>query len=275
MSDLARIETDTGLQVWRTNEIEHCSTYNTAVCPNCGLIAVFCLHMRNYAVPSVLLRKLTPGKSTVNEVIKCTLQLPKNITPDPDNIDDVSMMMFPKECEQGVCGCHHLLVHCYEPDNLLSLHLVPAESSCVAELSTVELPTELANWTGKLGLDLCFSTDGSVVAFWGLDSEEYHVWEPESGTVVSVFFPHNPRYHFLLATGKLYSLLGGRSGFAVVETYTGEILLSDIYSPDIYPPADQSWLSTFDTPEHLPIAILYRTTNKGSSIGSIIARRSV
>ena len=118
--------------------------------------------MSNYGVPSVLLRKLTPGKSAVNEVRKCTLQLPKNITPDPDNIDEFSMMIFPKECEQGVCGCHHLLVH-YEPEHMLSLHLVPAELSCVSELSTVMLPTEFSNWTGYLRPCVCSSTDGSVV----------------------------------------------------------------------------------------------------------------
>ena len=77
-------------------------------------------------------------------------QFPENITPDPDNIDDFSITIFPKEYEQGVCGYHHLLVHCYEPDNLLSLHLVPAELSCIIELPTVELPTQLANWTGEI-----------------------------------------------------------------------------------------------------------------------------
>ena len=277
VSDLARIETYTDLQVWPTNEIEHCSPYNTAVCPNCGLIAVFCLHVRNYAVPSVLLRKLTPGKSTVNEVRKCTLQLPKNITPDPDNIDEFSMMIFPKECEQGVCGCHHLLVH-YKPEHMLSLHLVPAELSCVSELSTVMLPTEFSNWTGYLRPCVCSSTDGSVVAFANFGANKYHVWEPESGRVVSVCFPPNLRLHYYswLATGKLYSIIVRcKRHITVIGTYTGEILLNDKYDCDVFPPADQSWLSTFVTPEHLPIAILCQRTGSWASLGSIIGRRSV
>ena len=41
VSDLARIETDTGLHVWRTNEIEDRWSQDVAVCPNCGLIAIF------------------------------------------------------------------------------------------------------------------------------------------------------------------------------------------------------------------------------------------
>ena len=102
----------TGLQVWRTNELV---LKNTVSCPSCGLIVIFGLCVSHH---SVLLRKLTPGESAKLENALC-------------------MMIFPK---QWVCGCHHLLVH-YEPENLLSLHLVPAELSCVAELPTVRLPT--------------------------------------------------------------------------------------------------------------------------------------
>ena len=35
--------------------------------------------MSNHRVPSILLKNLTPGESAVNEVTKCTLQLPENI----------------------------------------------------------------------------------------------------------------------------------------------------------------------------------------------------
>ena len=280
VSDLARIETDTGLHVWRTNEIEHCWPENLAVCPNCGLIAIFCLRVSNCKVP-ILFRKLTPGKSTVSEG-EGTLQLPKNVS--PDDIES-TMMMFPKECEQGVCGCHYLLVRVmYEPDILFSLHLVPAELSCISELPSVRLPTEVANWTGALWPrvitpHICSSNDGSVVTYFVPNKkkiEEYHVWEPESGRVVSVCFLPNLNCHFWLATGKLYSILGGEREFAVIGTYTGVTLLHGVYKDyEILPPADQSWLSTFDTPEHLPIAILNQTYKTSAFIGSIIAQRSV
>ena len=193
-TDMSELATDTGLQVWSTNELTHCSTHNTAVCPNCGLIAVFGLHVSSHRRPSVLLRKLTPGESTVDEVGKCTLKLPGKITPDVDNMDEFSMSIFPKEFDQGVCGRHYLLVHC-EQENLLSVHLVPADLSCVFKLPIIRLPTELAHWTGKLWIDVCSSTDGSVVAFCGLNEEQYSVWEPESGRVVSVCLPN---LHFRL-----------------------------------------------------------------------------
>ena len=274
VSDLARIETDTGLHVWSTNELEHCWPENLAVCPNCGLIAIFCLPVSNRGVASVLLRKLTPGKLTISEGRKFTLQLPKNVS--PDNIE-TSMMIFPKERQQGVCGCHYLLVD-YEADNLLGLHVVPAELSCVSDLPTVRIPIEFANWTG-LYPGTCISTDRSVVAFFGPNEkkiEEYHVWEPESGRVVSVCFPPNLNCHFWVATGKLYSIVGGKGELAVIGTYTGVTLLHGIYNDcDIFPPADQSWLSTFDTPEYLPIVILHQTYQTRAFIGSIIAQRSV
>ena len=93
-----------------------------------------------------MLRKLIPGKSTVNEVI---LQLPQNITPDLDNNDDFSMMIFSKECEQGVCGRHYLLVS-YEPEHLLHLQFVPAELSCVSELKLSAFQQNL-----QTGLESC------------------------------------------------------------------------------------------------------------------------
>ena len=280
VSDLAGIVTDSGLQIWSTNDVEHCYFENTSACPNCGLIALFCLHASSRGLSSVLFRKLTPGVLTVNEIGKCTVQLPKQLTPDPNNIDCFNMILFPKDCDQGLCGCHYLLVD-YEPEHLSSLHLVPAEISCVSELPTITLPEELANWTGNLFVDLHFSTDGSVVAFLdrGLNEEQYCVWEPGSGRVVSVCLPPNLRCPTWVATGKLYSILGGVSEskkvFAVIGTYTGEILLYDVYDYSMFPPVDQSWLSTFDVPEHLPIAIEFQTLYTVSSIGSIIARRSV
>ena len=278
VSNLARINTDTGLLVWETNEVEHCP--QNASCPNCGLV---CLHISNHRVPSVLFRKLTPGRSTLNESIKCTLQLPKNVPPDPTNF---CIKIFPKECEQGVCGCHYLLVG-YLTGHLLC-YLMPAEFSCVSELPMINLPMELASWSGSLLNDLCPSTDGSVVAFLhGAHIERYHVWEPESGRVISVRLPHIPCCSWL-ATGKLYSILEGKNEFgqchfAVIETYTGVVLILHTCTALMsrLPPADQSWLSTFDTPEHLPIAMYFQTnlvdfqTNVRLSIGSIIARRSV
>ena len=82
-----------------------------------------------------------------------------------------------------------------------------------------------------------------------------------------------------LATGKLYSIVAGhsesRNMLAVIGTYTGMILLNGICDYDTYPPADQSWLSTFDTPEHFPITIVFETstTCTKASLGSIIGRR--
>ena len=281
VSDLARrIETGTGLQVWRTNELEHCRHEHTAVCPNCGLIALFGLHVSSHSGPRVLLRKLTPGESTVDEIGKFALQLPKNDL--HNNMDNCSMRIFPKECDQGECGSHHLLIH-YEPENLLNWYFVQAELSCISELPMVRVPTELTNWTGDLFADLWFSIDGSVVAFCNTNEEQYHIWEPDGGRVVAVCFPPNLHFQFWLAVGKLYSIVAGdsegRDVFAVIGTYTGVLLLKDIYDFQLYSPADQSWLSTFDTPEHLPIAIIVAenpiSSPKVSQIGSITGRRSV
>ena len=160
---------------------------------------------------------------------------------------------------------------------------MPAELSCISELPSVRLPAELANWTGDLWepTRICSSTDGSVVAFFGPNEkkiEEYHVWEPESGRVVSVCLPPNLiNCHSWLATGKLYSILGGKREFAVVGTLTGVTLLHGIDDDyGIFPPADQSWLSNFDTPEYLPIASIRRHIHETRVlIGSIIAHRSV
>ena len=156
------------------------------------------------------------------------------------------MIIFPKECDQGVCGSHYLfnLVH-YEPIHrkLLSLHLVQAALSHVSKLPTVRLPTELSNWTGIVLKNLCPSAplnDGSVVAFCNTNEEQYHIWEPESGRVVSLCFPPNLHFQFWLAVGKLYSIVAGRSEgrdrdvFAVIGTYTGVMLLKDISDCHMY-----------------------------------------
>ena len=167
----------------------------------------------------------------------------------------------------------------------VTLHLVPAESSYVDSksdcvLSTTEISAELIP-DGE-GFHACSSSDGSVVAI-KIDDEEYHVWEPDSGRIVRVLFPAVPNCYFCLAVGNLYSILGGvnvdlEGGgcvFAVVETYTGVVLLSGTTVKDLhlFAPMDQSWLSTFAAPEYLPIATTRWSSGMQTTVGSVMARR--
>ena len=266
-----------GLHVWSTNEVS--SSQSCTACLCCGLIAILAPHNshQDEGTSRVLLRRLTPGNLAIERIGKCTLQLPKSVT--PDNVDKFSMTLFPKAYKQGVCGSHYLLMD-YGPDCLISLHLVPAESSCSKKryciLPTLEFPTEL-NIAGNQISSYCCSADGSVVAVSVRKEDVYRIWEPENGRVFTVPFPASPYCRLIVATGNLYSVLRGPGGrFAVVETYRGTVLLSGQFRAlEMYPPMDQSWLSTFDTPEYLPIATLYQYTcsSEEAVIGSIIARR--
>ena len=286
VSDLARVDTDSKLHVWRTNELQICDDVFIGVCRNCGLIAI--PYMSHHGVASVIVRKLTPGKSTVNEVRKCCIKLPESVTPDPDS-GYPCMHVFPKECVRGVCGSHYLLVQ-WENERVFSLHSVPADFSCMeSELPTIiRLPKELdPDESCEDIVNVCPSIDGSVVAFWDsyMNKHEelyrYRLWEPESGRVVVVHPPSLCQYPYVLATGNMYSILRGGNEFVVTATYTGQILLRCNYSikRDMIPraPAEQSWLSSFDSPEILSITTQHvcGLENPDACIATLIARRSV
>ena len=278
VSDLARVDTDSKLHVWRTNELQICDDDFIGVCRNCGLIAI--PYMSHHGVASVIVRKLTPGKSTVNEVRKCCIKLPESVTPDPDS-GYACMYVFPKECVRGVCGSHYLLVQ-WGNERVFSLHSVPADFSCMeSELPTIiRLPKELGPGEScEAVVHVCPSTDGSVVAFYmNKHEEQYHLWEPESGRVVVVYPPSLCQPPYVLATGNMYSILGGGNEIVVTATYTGQILLRCIKSDMIsLGPAEQSWLSSFDSPENLSISTQYeyRREHPDACIATLIARRSV
>ena len=266
MPDFARADTDSKLHVWRTNEVRDCHSGFSA-CTNCGLLV-----FAHSGVASVTVRKLTPGKSNVHEVGNCTLKLAESHMEYPDEngyLFDIKSF-FPKECVRGVCGSHYLIVE-DRPNNTLSLHMVPADFSCISELPNLKLPREI------VCVDFVEpSTDGSVVAFWADYEEQYQLWEPKSGRVISVVTPLNTDFS-PLATGKLYSILTDWKEMAVIETYTGKVLLKGIEKAervDCFPHPNQTWLSTFDTPGPLPVALLYQVDHI-KFIGYIVARRSV
>ena len=257
----AMVDMDSKLHVWRTNELEKCA-HEISVCTNCGLI----VFANTVGVASVTIRKLTPGKSTVHEVRKCTLNLVESHIPYPDCDGYLYInAFFPKECIQGVCGSHYLIT---QPNYELSLHVVPADFTRISELPTLKLPKEIVYVQF-----ITPSTDGSVVAFWEYSNWKYQLWEPESGRVISVVNPVE-EYFDLLATGKLYSIMSDFNEFVVIETYTGKVLLKSTDKVDeaaCFPPPNQTWLSTFDNQGPLPVALI----DKGEFFGYAVVRRSV
>ena len=100
---LARIDINAGLHLWRTNEVSYNSCTGVFTCLNCGLAAILALPTSNQDEDDycVLLRRLTPGNSVIEEVGKYILKLPATVS-----IDDEDVIFFPKECEGGVCGSH-------------------------------------------------------------------------------------------------------------------------------------------------------------------------
>ena len=222
----------------------------------------------------VLLRRLTPGNSVIEEVGKYILKLPATVS-----IDDEDVIFSPKDCEGGVCGSHYLLISHFT----VTLHLVPAESSYVNSksdcvLSSTEISAELIP-DGE-GFHACSSSDGSVVAI-KIDDEEYHVWEPDSGRIVRVLFPAVPNCYFCLAVGNLYSILGGvnvdlEPGWRVCVCSGGNLHWSHgttVKDLRLFAPMDQSWLSTFAAPEYLPIATTRWSSGMQTTVGSVMARR--
>ena len=153
-----------------------------------------------------------------------------------------------------------------------------SKSDCT--LSTTEISAELVPDEECFDGYACSSSDGSVVTI-KINDEEYRVWEPDSGRIVRVRFPAVPQCYCCFAVGKLYSILGGvnvEDGgcvFAVVETYTGVVLVSGTTVKDLelFPPRDQSWLSTFAAPEYLPIATTRLWSGMQTTVGSVMARR--
>ena len=275
-------DTDTGLHVWSTNEVASYSK-TSAACPSCGMIAILTLPTCNQEGSAcVLFRKLSTRLSTINEVGECTLQLPRNLT--AANVIGFDIFPRARESDHDVCSCHYLVAEYFVSPfiTLHSMHL-SAKASCHADcvLSTVQIPAKLELSSPST---LYFSSDGSVVVivetFCAKQPYQYCVWEPGTERVTgahlaSVGLNGGSKFR---AIGKLYSVLGGQDGFAVVTTYTGEVLLRvrNLYSYSYTsPPVDQTWLSTLNLaiPEHIPIATLYSTTKNESSVAAVIARR--
>ena len=100
---LARIDINLGLHLWRTNEVSYHSCTGVFACLNCGLVAILTLPTSNQDEDEycVLLRRLTPGNSVIEEVGKYILRLPSSVL-------GLVVIFFPKECEGGVCGSHYL-----------------------------------------------------------------------------------------------------------------------------------------------------------------------